>query len=412
MRPGGALLALLASLLLLLLLRLLARSVDAPARSRLVEEGSRAATPRSPAALTTPRSLASPRPRATNSTDLNEKSPQLMDKCKQLQDGFESLSEKMKQYSEDEYLQLVTDVQKCPWRQQAEEYENFRAELASCCDAAHNAVVSRDNTPVGTNLSYEVETRRGVQVGESIFGMLPGVQPFGPRPLRRCAVVGNAGILNASLCGAEIDTADFVFRCNLPPTAGGVGRDVGSKTSLVTVNPSIIMLRYGNLKEKKAAFLEDVAAYGDAFLLLPAFSFRANTGTSLKVYRTLEKASARQKVLFFHPTYLRRLARFWRTRGVTAYRLSSGLMVASVALELCEHVRVYGFWPFSKTVGNSPVSHHYYDNQPPKRGFHAMPEEYRQVLRLHVKGVLQLQLGKCGAAAARASGGNTSVMRE
>ncbi|XP_037693309.1 LOW QUALITY PROTEIN: alpha-2,8-sialyltransferase 8F [Choloepus didactylus] len=412
MRPGGALLALLASLLLLLLLRLLGRSADAPARARLVVEGSRAATPRSPAALRTPRSPASPRPRATNSTYLKEKSPQLTEKCKQLQDGFESLSEKMKWYSEADYLQMITTIQNCPWKRRAEEYENFRAQLASCCGAVQNSVVSQNNTPVGTNLSYEVERRKGIQIGESIFGMLPVAQPFGDRPLGRCAVVGNGGILNKSLCGAEIDQSDFVFRCNLPPTTGNVSKDVGSKTNLVTVNPSIISLRYGNLEEKRAAFLEDIATYGDTFLLLPAFSFRANTGTSFKVFHTLRSSNARQQVLFFHPAYLRRLALFWRTRGVVAYRLSSGLMVASVAVELCEHVRVYGFWPFSKTVGNAPVSHHYYDNQPPKRGFHAMPQEFLQILQLHVKGILRVQFSKCGVARTGSrDGGNVNTGR-
>lgn len=145
-------------------------------------------------------------------------------------------------------------------------------------------------------------------------------------------------------------------------------------------------------------FLEDMATYGDAFVLLPAFSFRANTGASFKVYSTLKESKARQKVLFFHPKYLKNLALFWRTKGVTEYRLSSGLMITSVAVELCESVKLYGFWPFSKTAENTSVSHHYYDNHLPKRGFHEMPKEYSQILQLHVKGILKLQFSKCEVA--------------
>ncbi|XP_035162769.1 alpha-2,8-sialyltransferase 8F isoform X2 [Callithrix jacchus] len=368
MRPGGALLALLPSLLLLLLLRLLWCPADAPARARIVVDESKEGTHGTPAALRTLRSPATAVPRATN------------------------------RYSENDYLRIITDIQSCPWKRQAEEYANFRAKLASCCDAVQNFVVSQNNTPVGTNMSYEVESKKEIPIKENIFHMFPVSQPFVDYPYNQCAVVGNGGILNKSLCGAEIDKSDFVFRCNLPPTTGDVSKDVGSKTNLVTVNPSIITLKYGNLKEKKALFLEDIATYGDAFLLLPAFSFRANTGTSFKVYYALEESKARQKVLFFHPKYLKHLALFWRTKGVTAYRLSTGLMITSVAVELCENVKLYGFWPFSKTVEDTPVSHHYYDNMLPKRGFHQMPKEYSQILQLHVKGILKLQFSKCEVA--------------
>ncbi|XP_023079037.1 alpha-2,8-sialyltransferase 8F isoform X1 [Piliocolobus tephrosceles] len=398
MRPGGALLALLASLLLLLLLRLLWCPADAPAHTRILVEESKEATHGTPAALRTLRSPATAAPRATNSTYLNEKSPQLTEKCKNLQYGIESFSNKTKGYSENDYLQIITDIQSCPWKRQAEEYANFRAKLASCCDAVQNFVVSQNNTPVGTNMSYEVESKKEIPIKKNIFHMFPVSQPFVEYPYNQCAVVGNGGILNKSLCGAEIDKSDFVFRCNLPPTTGDVSKDVGSKTNLVTINPSIITLKYGNLKEKKALFLEDIATYGDAFFLLPAFSFRANTGTSFKVYYTLEESKATQKVLFFHPKYLKHLALFWRTKGVTAYRLSTGLMITSVAVELCENVKLYGFWPFSKTVEDTPVSHHYYDNKLPKRGFHQMPKEYSQILQLHMKGILKLQFSKCEVA--------------
>ncbi|KAM7159577.1 alpha-2,8-sialyltransferase 8F isoform 1-T2 [Molossus nigricans] len=391
MRLGGALLALLASLLLL---RLLWGSTDAPARPRRLVE----ATHGTPAALRTLRSSETPLPRATNSTYLSEKSLQLTERCTSLQNGFEALLNKTKRYSEDDYLQIVRNIQSCPWKRQVQEYKNFRAKLASCCDAVQNFIVSQHNTPVGTNMTYEVESKNAILIRKNIFNMFPVSQPLVERPYNQCAVVGNGGILNTSLCGAEIDKSDFVFRCNLPPTTGNLSKDVGSKTNLVTVNPSIIRLKYRNLKEKKAVFLEDIAAYGDTFLLLPAFSFRVNTGASFNVYNTLKESNARQKAVYFHPKYLKNLALFWRTKGVTEYRLSSGLMIASVAVELCENVKLYGFWPFSKTTQDTPVSHHYYDNNLPKRGFHEMPKEYSQILQLHMKGILKLQFSHCEAS--------------
>ncbi|XP_074842375.1 alpha-2,8-sialyltransferase 8F [Carettochelys insculpta] len=244
-------------------------------------------------------------------------------------------------------------------------------------------------------MSYEVDNKKTILITEDIFRMLPASLPFLDYPFKHCAVVGNGGILKNSSCGAEIDNSDFVFRCNLPPTAGSVSKDVGNKTNLVTVNPSIITQRYNKLNEKKATFLENIASYGNAFLLLPAFSFKSNTAASFKVYHTLQEFRANQRAIFFHPSYLKNLAQFWRTKGVKAYRLSSGFMIVSAAVELCENVKLYGFWPFSKTTVGMPVSHHYYDNQLPKPGFHAMPKEYNQILQLHGKGILKLHFGKC-----------------
>ncbi|GAB1285979.1 Alpha-2,8-sialyltransferase 8F [Apodemus speciosus] len=374
MRPGGTLFALVGSLMLLLLLRLLWCPADAPARSRAVGGG-------------------------------KQRGHWWYLGCTEdaLEPDNPSTTHQEQWYSEDDYLQIITNIQRCPWKRQAEEYDNFRAKLASCCDAIQDFVVSQNNTPVGTNMSYEVESKRQIPIRENIFHMFPVLrdatsQPFVDYPYNQCAVVGNGGILNKSLCGAEIDKSDFVFRCNLPPITGSASKDVGSKTNLVTVNPSIITLKYKNLKERKARFLEDISTYGDAFLLLPAFSYRANTGISFKVYQTLKESKMRQRVLFFHPRYLRHLALFWRTKGVTAYRLSTGLMIASVAVELCENVKLYGFWPFSKTVEETPLSHHYYDNKLPKHGFHQMPKEYSQMLQLHTRGILKLQFSRCETA--------------
>lgn len=58
------------------------------------------------------------------------------------------------------------------------------------------------------------------------------------------------------------------------------------------------------------------------------------------MYHALRKARPQQEVVFFHPDYLFELGRFWRRRGQRAPRLSTGLMLASTALEICEQVLV------------------------------------------------------------------------
>ncbi|XP_014731080.1 PREDICTED: alpha-2,8-sialyltransferase 8F [Sturnus vulgaris] len=366
------------------------------------EAGVAAVTPKVVRALRSPRT---PLPQTENRyglaarrTTLNKNGVYQFEqasKCKAIQDNILSSSIKKKRYSEDYYLHIVTKLQNCTWVRKPEESTKFRSELASCCDAVHNFIASQSNSPLGSNMSYEVDSKKTILITEDIFKMLPVSSPLSVYPFKNCAVVGNGGILKNSSCGAEIDSSDFVFRCNLPPTTGNISKDVGNKTNLVTVNPSIIAQKYNKLNEKKTEFLENIAVYGDAFLLLPAFSFRSNTATSFKVYHTLKEFKATQRAIFFHPTYLRSLAQFWRTKGVKAYRLSSGFMITSAALELCENVKLYGFWPFSKSTEKMPISHHYYDNQLPKPGFHAMPKEYNQILQLHGKGILKLQFGKC-----------------
>ncbi|XP_040288975.1 alpha-2,8-sialyltransferase 8F [Bufo bufo] len=314
--------------------------------------------------------------------------------CRDIPDRLLTVSLR-KRYSEDCYIQAVNEVQNCTWQKNPQEYSRFRFYLSSCCNAVNNFIVSQNNTSLGSNITYEVESKKNILIAEDIYKMLPKSQPFEGIPFKQCAVVGNGGILTNSSCGAEIDQSDFVFRCNLPPIWGNAVVDVGNKTDLVTVNPSIIALKYGKLNEKKTAFLRNLTSYGGSFLLLPAFSYSSNTAISFEVHNLLKKHQAKQRAIFFHPNYLKSLAQFWRGRGVRAYRLSTGFMITSAAIELCEDVKLYGFWPFSKNPNGKPISHHYYDNQLPKPGFHAMPKEFYQILQLHYKGVLKLQIGEC-----------------
>ncbi|KAE8581694.1 hypothetical protein XENTR_v10024899 [Xenopus tropicalis] len=185
------------------------------------------------------------------------------------------------------------------------------------------------------------------------------------------------------------------MRCNLPPLSREYTEDVGTRTQLVTVNPSIIDKRYQNLLWSRKSFVENLRVYQQSYVYMPAFSTKRGTDPSLRVYYTLADFGTNQTVLFANPNFLRNVGKFWKSRGIHSKRLSTGLFMVSAALSLCEEVTIYGFWPFQMDLGGRYISHHYYDNTLPLSGVHAMPEEFLQLWLLHKSGVLQMQLDQC-----------------
>ncbi|XP_026569703.1 alpha-2,8-sialyltransferase 8E [Pseudonaja textilis] len=219
--------------------------------------------------------------------------------------------------------------------------------------------------------------------------------PYSRSQFKKCAVVGNGGILKNSGCGQEIDGADFVLRCNLPPISRKYVADVGVKTNVVTVNPSIIMERFQRLEKWRRPFYQVLKAYENASVLLPAFYNTHNTDVSLRVRYVLDDFQSRKAVYFFHPKYLTNVSRYWLTQGVRAKRITTGLILVTAALELCEEVHLFGFWGFPMNPSGIFITHHYYDNVKPRPGFHAMPSEMFNFLRLHSRGVLRVHTEAC-----------------
>lgn len=281
------------------------------------------------------------------------------------------------------------------WKKQEDNYQKFRSHLRSKCNGFDKAIITQANTPIGSKLVYDGEKKRTLQVTPEIFNTFAKEHPFLNKTWDTCAVVGNGGILADSRCGERIDSAQFVMRCNLPPLKNGYEKHVGIKTNLVTANPSILLHKYGALMGRRRPFVESLESYGNSLLVLPAFSFGLNTPVSLRVVYTIEDFKSPARPVFFNPEYLQSLEVFWHNQGLKAGRLSTGLMMASIALEVCSNVQLYGFWPFS----NHPyefysLSNHYYDNIKAK-AVHAMPVEFNLLLQLHSQGVLKLHLGNC-----------------
>ncbi|XP_055036724.2 alpha-2,8-sialyltransferase 8E isoform X3 [Misgurnus anguillicaudatus] len=294
-----------------------------------------------------------------------------------------------------ELFERWRNLQVCKWEQNKEEVDHFKMSLSRCCNAPSFLFTTKRNTPSGTKLRYEVDTSGILHISPEIFKMFPNDMPYSKSQFKKCAVIGNGGIIKNSKCGREIDAADFVLRCNIPPISDMYSEDVGSKTDLVTINPSIITERFQKLEKWRKPFYDVLQNYQNSSAVLPAFYNTRNTDVSFRVKYMLDDFESTRGVFFFHPQYLLNVQRFWAVQGVRAKRLSSGLMLVTAAMELCEEVHLYGFWAFPMNPSGIFITHHYYDNVKPRPGFHAMPYEIFNFMHMHARGIVHVHTSPC-----------------
>ncbi|KAJ7313063.1 hypothetical protein JRQ81_004329 [Phrynocephalus forsythii] len=304
----------------------------------------------------------------------------------------ESIKNETLSNQDQKILRHLLLTQEYPWEPNATEVLQYRAKLRECCNASFHLVLTKQNTRLGSNITCDGENAT-VPVKADLISLLPERSPFLDYRYRNCAVVGNGGILRDSCCGEEIDQADLVIRFNMPSM--NFPEDVGTKTSLVTINPSILMERYQWLENRRKPFAEALRSYGDSLFLLPAFSFKSGEELAYRALYTMEDFGLLRQAFYLNPQYLSNLSSYWKKKGFQPERLSSGFFFVNVALEFCQHITLYGFWPFSLDLDDQPIPHHYYDNKFPKEGVHKMHTEFSHYLHMYSQDVLRLRLGNC-----------------
>ncbi|XP_010178651.1 PREDICTED: alpha-2,8-sialyltransferase 8E-like [Mesitornis unicolor] len=268
--------------------------------------------------------------------------------------------------------------------------------LLRCFNAPGFLLTTQKNTPLGTKLKYEVDTSGIFHINQELCKMFPKQDmPYHHSQFKKCVVVGNGGILKNSGCDREIDSADFVFQCNLPPISEKYFMDVGVKTDIVTVNPSIITERFHKLEKWRKPFYDVLQVYENASVLLLAFYNTHNMDVSIRVKYVLDDFESQQAIYYFHLHYLINILRYWFGQGVRAKRISTGLILVTAALELCKEVQLFGFWIFPMNPSGIFITHHYYDNVKPCLGFHSVPSEIFNFLHTHSKGILRVHTGTC-----------------
>uniref|UniRef100_A0ABM0GUJ6 Alpha-N-acetylneuraminide alpha-2,8-sialyltransferase-like n=1 Tax=Saccoglossus kowalevskii TaxID=10224 RepID=A0ABM0GUJ6_SACKO len=282
------------------------------------------------------------------------------------------------------------------WSFNATAADELRTQLEESCHTRELFLTTKQNVKQNSTLQYEGEPRKRLLITSQVHNILPKEMPFVNKTLKKCSVVGSSGILLGSMCGQQIDDSDFVVRLNLPGVYN-YRKDVGSRTDLVSCNPTILKSTYSGLQTREArqSFIEALKEYGNASIYLPAFAFKTCTESSFRAYTTLR--STTREVVFAHPTHMWLVRKFWNDQGVGAVRISSGLLLFTIAMGLCDEVHLYGFWPFQEDMHGRPVYYHYFNEnaymlnkKKKKMHWHEMPSEFKQLQDLHMKGAIHV----------------------
>ncbi|XP_071485011.1 CMP-N-acetylneuraminate-poly-alpha-2,8-sialyltransferase-like isoform X1 [Diadema antillarum] len=282
------------------------------------------------------------------------------------------------------------------WLRNSTNVEKFRLELANYHEALrgkHKIIASKENVQVNTSM-HSFRGSAKLVVTPEVYKVLPEKNPLPESGnYHSCAVVGNSGSLLGSGCGQEIDSHDFVIRCNLasiPPFK----HDAGTQTNLTTMNPSILRTRYGKLKTRyaKQKLRKDLSMF-DGTIWVPG-----SLQNALVVHNTMGGIKNPQ-IITPYPEHFRYVSQFWKDRSFKRW-LSSGFYLATLAVQLCDDISLYGFWPFSYRFEDNQkvrLKYHYFDKTTDRgaRAHHAMDREFSILLQLHHAGVLRLHVGRC-----------------
>ncbi|XP_019613669.1 PREDICTED: CMP-N-acetylneuraminate-poly-alpha-2,8-sialyltransferase-like [Branchiostoma belcheri] len=275
------------------------------------------------------------------------------------------------------------------------EVELIRRWIMAFFNPDTDLTIIKSQVQVGETIQYE---RRGesANLTEDMYRLIPESSPLLGRHFRTCAVVGNSGILLGSRCGPEIDSADFVFRPNLPAIEG-FEKDVGTKANFTTMNPSVLPHDYEgyiNTTGVQDRFLKRLRLIHDQILHISAF-VSTNGREDVEFTNRMILEHHLPIKLSYAPSYAtKKIAALWRSSEFHCKRPSTGNILYSLATCFCDQVHLYGFYPFPKDENGRDIKYHYYGDVGNHRD-HNMTEEYRAFQRLHQRKALVLHTEPC-----------------
>uniref|UniRef100_A0A2K5R2A0 ST8 alpha-N-acetyl-neuraminide alpha-2,8-sialyltransferase 2 n=1 Tax=Cebus imitator TaxID=2715852 RepID=A0A2K5R2A0_CEBIM len=270
-------------------------------------------------------------------------------------------------------------------------------------DAEKDISVLKGTLKPGDIIHYIFDRDSTMNVSQNLYELLPRTSPLKNKHFGTCAIVGNSGVLLNSGCGQEIDAHSFVIRCNLAPVQE-YARDVGLKTDLVTMNPSVIQRAFEDLVNAtwREKLLQRLHSLNGSILWIPAFMARGGKERVEWVNELILKHHVNVRTAYPSLRLLHAVRGYWLTNKVHIKRPTTGLLMYTLATRFCNQIYLYGFWPFPLDQNQNPVKYHYYDSL--KYGYtsqaspHTMPLEFKALKSLHEQGALKLTVGQCDGA--------------
>ncbi|XP_026860405.2 alpha-2,8-sialyltransferase 8B [Electrophorus electricus] len=276
----------------------------------------------------------------------------------------------------------------------------IRKNILRFLDAERDISILKSTYKPGDVIHYIFDRRSTTNISENLYRLLPTVSPMKNQHYKRCAIVGNSGILLNSSCGPEIDSHDFIIRCNLAPIEHYV-KDVGVRTGLVTMNPSVVERVFQDLssEEWRQQFVQRLRELGSSVLWIPAFMAKGGEERVERAIRLILSHTGNVHAAFPSLRLLHAVRGYWLTNNIQIKRPTTGLLMYTMATRFCDEIHLYGFWPFSHGPEGKPVKYHYYDaltyQYTSSSSPHTMPLEFRTLSTLHSQGALQLHTGTC-----------------
>ncbi|KAM4748035.1 alpha-2,8-sialyltransferase 8B [Rhinophrynus dorsalis] len=289
------------------------------------------------------------------------------------------------------------------WRHNQTLALKIRKQILHFLDAERDISVLKGTLKPGDIIHYVFDRDSTMNISKNLYQLLPRMSPLKNKHFKTCAIVGNSGILLNSGCGKEIDSHDFVIRCNLAPVEE-YARDVGMKTHLVTMNPSVVQRAFEDLVNDtwKEKFLQRLKSLNESILWIPAFMAKGGEERVEWVNDLIIKHHINVHTAYPSLRLLHAVRGYWLTNKVHIKRPTTGILMYTLATRFCNRIYLYGFWPFPRDLHQNPVKYHYYDTlkygYTSQAGPHTMPLEFKALKNLHLQGALKLTVGECEVA--------------